>query len=82
MPIVEKGTSDSYSEQIEVDENGGVVIFRVPAHDNVSAADFYHDFKMVSLVLIFKAVKAGYLFACNLTVTSGILASRRSFRSC
>ena len=47
MPIVEEGTS--YSEQIEVDENRGVVIFRVPAHNDVDAADFYHDFKMVSL---------------------------------
>ena len=50
MPIVEKGTS--YSEQIEVDENDGVVIFRVPAHNDVDAADFYYDFKMVSLVII------------------------------
>ena len=63
MPIVENGTS--FSEQIEVDENGGVVIFRVPDHNDVDAADFYYDFKMVSLLLVIKAVKAGYLFACN-----------------
>ena len=81
MPIVENGTS--YSEQIEVDENGGVVIFRVPDHNDVDAADFYYDFKMVSLLLVIKAVKAGYLFACNLkTVTPGLLPSRRSLQAC
>lgn len=51
MSIVEKGTS--YSEQIEVDEKRDVEVFRVPAHNDVDAADFYHDFKMVSLVLTF-----------------------------
>ena len=50
MPFVENGTS--YSEQIEVDENGGVVIFRVPDHNDVDAADFYNDFKMVCLLLL------------------------------
>jgi len=56
LPIVEKGTS--YYEQIEIDENRGVEIFRVPAHNDVDAADFYHDFKMVCLVSTFQA---GYL---------------------
>jgi len=56
MPIGEKGTS--YYEQIEIYENRGVEIFRVPAHNDVDAADFYHDFNMVSLVSIFQA---GYL---------------------
>lgn len=51
MSIVEKGTS--YSEQIEVDEKQEVEVFRVPAHNDVDAADFYHDFKMVRLVFTF-----------------------------
>lgn len=49
MSIVEKGAS--YYEQIEVDEKQDVEVFRVPAHNDVDAADFYHDFKMVRLVL-------------------------------
>ena len=46
--IVERGTS--FNEEIEVDENQDVEVFRVPAHNDVNAADFYLDFKMVSLV--------------------------------
>jgi len=60
MSILEKGTL--YSERIEVDEQQGVEIFRVPAHNDVDAADFYHDFKMVRLVSTFQT---GYLFAYN-----------------
>ena len=48
MSIVEKGTP--YTEQIEVDEKQDLEIFRVPAHNDVDGADFYHDFKMVRLV--------------------------------
>ena len=47
MSFQEKGTS--FSEQIEIDEKQGVEVFRVPAHNNVDGADFYHDFKMVSV---------------------------------
>jgi len=50
MPIVENGTS--FNEEIEVDENQEVEVFRVPAHNDVNAADFYLDFKMVSPVSI------------------------------
>ena len=60
MSIVEKGTP--YTEQIEVDEKQDLEIFRVPAHNDVDGADFYHDFKMVRLVWTFWA---GYRFACN-----------------
>ena len=45
---MERGTS--FNEEIEVDENQDVEVFRVPAHNDVNAADFYLDFKMVSLV--------------------------------
>ena len=48
MPIVENGTS--FSEEIELDETRDVEVFRVPAHNGVNAADFFLDFKMVSLV--------------------------------
>ena len=50
MSIVENGSS--FSEEIEVDEKQDVEVFRVPAHNDVNAADFYFDFKMVSLVSI------------------------------
>ena len=64
MSIVEKGTP--YTEQIEIDEKQDFEIFRVPAHNDVDGAEFYHDFKMVRLVRTFRA---GYRFACNKTVT-------------
>lgn len=44
MAIEEKGTR--YQEEIEVDEDEDVEVFRVPRHNDVEAADFYHDFKM------------------------------------
>lgn len=43
MSIVEKGTP--YTEQIEVDEKQDFEIFRVPGHNDIDGADFYHDFK-------------------------------------
>ena len=48
MSIVEKGTP--YTGRIEVDEKQDFAIFRVPAHNDVDGADFFHDFKMVRLV--------------------------------
>ena len=47
MALEEKGTK--FSEEIDIDEQGNVEVFRVPAHNDVNGADFYHDFKMVSL---------------------------------
>ena len=49
MDLVEKGTP--YSEEIDVDEENDVEVFRVPAHNDVEGADFYHDFKMVSALV-------------------------------
>ena len=46
MALEEKGTK--FTERIEVDEEQEVEVFRVPAHNNVEGADFYHDFKKVS----------------------------------
>ena len=66
MSIVEKGTP--YTEQIEVDEKQDFEIFRVPGHNDVDGADFYHDFKTVRLVWTFRA---GCRFACKKTVTPG-----------
>lgn len=43
---MEKGTP--FAEQIDVDEKENVEVFRVPAHNDVEGADFYHDFNMVS----------------------------------
>ncbi len=47
MEVEEKGTR--FSEEIDVDEKRDVEVFRVPAHNNVEGAEFYHDFKMVGL---------------------------------
>ena len=66
MSIVEKGTP--YTEQIEVDEKQDFEIFRVPGHNDVDGADFYHDFKTVRLVWTFGA---GCHFACKKKVTPG-----------
>lgn len=44
MAIDEKGTR--YQEEIDVNEDENVEVFRVPRHNGVEAADFYHDFKM------------------------------------
>lgn len=45
MVLEEDGTK--FTERIEVDEEQEVEVFRVPAHNNVEGADFYHDFKKV-----------------------------------
>ena len=49
MALVEKGTP--FSEQIDVDEGRDAEVFRVPRHNDFEGADFYHDFKMVSVKL-------------------------------
>ena len=46
MALEESGTK--FTQRIEVDEEQEVEVFRVPAHNNVEGADFYHDFKKVS----------------------------------
>ena len=46
MEIEEKGTK--FLEEIDLDEKQDVGVFRVPSRNNVSGADFYHDFKKVS----------------------------------
>lgn len=43
---MEKGTT--FREGVDADEQRNVEVFRVPAHNDVEGADFYHDFKMVS----------------------------------
>lgn len=50
LSIVENGTT--FSEDIEVKEKEGVEVFRVPAHNDVDGADFYHDFKKVRSCLV------------------------------
>ena len=49
MDLVEKGTP--FLEEIDVDEKKDVEVFRVPTHNDVEGADFYHDFKMVSALV-------------------------------
>ena len=49
LEIEEKGTK--FAEGIEIDEQRNVAcaVFRVPAHNHVLGADFYNDFRMVSV---------------------------------
>lgn len=42
LEIEERGTT--FIEEVEIDVKRNVQIFRVPAHNNVSGAVFYHDF--------------------------------------
>ena len=51
MAMEEKGTP--FAEEIDIDEDQDVEVFRVPAHNDVDGADFYQDFKMVSLFWIY-----------------------------
>lgn len=50
MEIVEEGTT--FLDDIDVSERQGFEIFRVPAYNDVEAADFYQDFKFVSFFLV------------------------------
>ncbi|XP_068696630.1 uncharacterized protein [Montipora foliosa] len=49
LEINEKGTA--FTEGIEIDEEQKIEIFRVPAHNDVRAADFYHDLEMSMTVI-------------------------------
>lgn len=46
LRITEKETN--FVEQIAIDEDNDIEYFSVPAHNDVLAADFLFDFKMVS----------------------------------
>lgn len=46
LRITEKGTN--FEEEIAIDEDNEIEYFSVPAHNNVLAADFLFDLKMVS----------------------------------
>ena len=39
-----------FGKKIDFDEENTVAVFRVPAHNNVNGADFYHDFNLVSFL--------------------------------
>lgn len=58
MALEKNGTQ--FTERIEVDEEQDVEVFRVPAHNNVEGADFYHDFKMVSFEVFFRVCFVQY----------------------
>ena len=47
MAITENGKR--FVQEIDVDEREEIEVFRVPSHNDVERATFYHDFKMVSV---------------------------------
>ena len=47
MNIEEEGTT--FAQEIEIDVSQRMEIFRVPSHNDVEGADYYHDFKKVSV---------------------------------
>lgn len=47
MNILEQGTT--FTEEIDIDVSQKMEIFRVPSHNDVEGADYYHDFKAVSI---------------------------------
>ena len=47
MNIEEEGTT--FAQEIEIDVSQRMEIFRVPSHNDVEGADYYHDFKKVCL---------------------------------
>lgn len=63
MEIKEKGTV--ITEKIEIDEKRNVEFFHVPAHNNIDAADYYHDFKMRLTATRIPARKVCYISKMN-----------------
>ena len=45
-----KKREPDFWKKIDFDEENTVAVFRVPAHNNVNGADFYHDFNLVSFL--------------------------------
>lgn len=50
MAVEERETQ--FTQKIDVDITNKVEIFRVPAHNDINGADFYHDFEMVSVDIV------------------------------
>lgn len=59
MAMEEKGTP--FAEEIDIDEDQDVEVFRVPAHNDVDGADFYQDFKMRLTVTRIPSRKVCYI---------------------
>lgn len=59
MAIQENETS--FAEEIDIDEDQDAEVFRVPAHNDVDGADFYHDFKMRLTVTRIPSRKVCYI---------------------
>ena len=52
VQIAESG--EQFNQTIEVNTEKQTVLFKVPAHNNVEHRNIFHDFKMVSLLLVEK----------------------------
>ena len=52
VQITESG--EQFNQTIEVNTEKQTVLFKVPAHNNVDHRNIFHDFKMVSLLLVEK----------------------------
>lgn len=44
--VIREGGSD-FNEDIDIDEEKGEVLLRVPAHNNIDGASFLNDFNLV-----------------------------------
>lgn len=53
------------AEEIDIDEKEDAEVFRVPAHNDVDGADFYHDFKNHLTVTRIPARKVCYISEMN-----------------
>lgn len=70
LALEEKGTP--FLEEIDVDEEQDVEVFRVPAHNNVEGADFYHDFKVRVTVTRISSRRVCYISELDSSLSSPV----------
>ena len=64
---IREGGSD-FNEDIDIDEEKGEVLLRVPTHNNIDIASFLNDFNLVSTKLKFQVKET--LIRQKLAITS------------
>ncbi|KAM7432784.1 hypothetical protein ABFA07_016864 [Porites harrisoni] len=74
MNIEEEGTT--FAEEIEIDVSQRMEIFRVPPHNDVEGADYYHDFKKRMTVTRIPSQKV-----CHISEMDSSLSSPRKLKA-